>query len=92
MSSQVPNSANPVSGDSQDCQGEGVPESRRGSKDQVSRLAALVASGDLSVPTDLSGDQLRRLVRQVREYRRRRLVKHIAHAIADDIVRSREQL
>jgi hypothetical protein len=50
------------------------------------RVAELVANGDLPLPLDLSDEQLAKLVREVQERRRRRLVHFVARAIAMDIV------
>ena len=49
------------------------------------RVAELVANGDLPLPLDLPDEQLARLVREVHDRRRRRLVQFIARAIAIDI-------
>lgn len=69
-----------------DVDGNSTPRSQ----EQLSRLAELVASGELPLPSDLSADELDELVRNVRVRRRRRLFRYIARAIALDIHRSRE--
>ena len=56
------------------------------SDQQLQRIAALVADGDLPLPLDLPDKQLAKLVREVQERRRRRLVQFVARAIAMDIV------
>ena len=55
------------------------------------RVAELVANGDLPLPLDLPDEQLVRLVREVQDRRRRRLVHFVARAIAIDIVNSSGQ-
>ena len=56
------------------------------SDQQLRRTAELVANGDLPLPLDLPDEQLAKLVREVQERRRRRLVHFVARAIAMDIV------
>jgi len=56
----------------------------------TSRLADLVACGELPLPDGLSSGQLEHLALEVRKRRRKRLVDYIARAIAIDIHRSRE--
>jgi len=58
----------------------------------LDRCARLVADGDLPFPTDLCEDAAERLAGEISRLRRARLVKHIARAMADDIVRSRGQI
>ena len=58
---------------------------------QLDRLAQLVASGEVTLPEDLSADQMDRLVRKIRQCRRRRLVQYLARAIAVDIAAEHEQ-
>ena len=66
------------------------PRSKLQSPEQLVRLADLVASGELPLPTDLHSDQLEHLAREVRQRRRRRLVRFIARTLALDIHRSHE--
>lgn len=58
-------------------QTEGAPRQRQ--------LAELVARGEIPFPTDLDRDAQRRLLRSVRELLRRRLIRLVARAIANDI-------
>lgn len=53
----------------------------------VPRLARLVADGSMPFPTGLSVADVNRLAEEVVRIRRQRLLKFIARAIADDILR-----
>jgi len=53
-------------------------------------LAELIANGEVSFPTGLKKDEKQRLLQTVQDHRRRRLVRYIAGAIAQDILRSRD--
>ena len=58
--------------------------------EQLMRLAQLVANGELPFPTNLPAERSQRLLVEVQQRRRRKLVKYIARMIALDIQRSRE--
>ena len=58
--------------------------------EQFNRVAELVANGELPFPEDLSAERSHRLLNEVQQRRRCRLVKFIAHTIAMDILRSRD--
>ena len=62
------------------------------SPEKLDQVAGLVARGELPFPTGLAPDQVHRLAVEVRERRRRRLVKFIARSIAQKICRSVERL
>ena len=57
---------------------------------QFDRVAELVANGELPFPENLTAKRSQRLLVEVQQRRRRRLVKFIARMIALDIHRSRE--
>ena len=54
----------------------------------LDRLAQLVANGQVDLPLALSRPELAQLVDEVRERRRRSLLKYVARCIATDIERS----
>lgn len=62
-----------------------VPHNKATNPREISRLARLVAHGELPVPQHLNAEDLQQLVRDVQEHRRRRLVQFIARVIAQDI-------
>ena len=53
-------------------------------------LAELIARGEVSFPTGLKKSEEQKLLHAVRDYRRRWLVHYIAGAIAQDILRTRD--
>ena len=57
---------------------------------QLDHVAELVANGELPFPEALPTERSHRLLNEVQQRRRRRLVKFIAHTIAMDILRSRD--
>ena len=90
MPSPDPSSTKSSNGEACDeSQREPTPEVDRtpplDSPDQLARIADLVARGELPVPLHLPAEQLDKVVCDVRQHRRRRLVKFIARAIAQDI-------
>jgi hypothetical protein len=95
MPSREQSSINPTDGTvHRDGHGQDLQDADRRSGQQspaqLTRLADLVACGELPLPVDLHPDQLEHLVREVRDRRRVRLVGFIARAIALDIHQSRE--
>jgi hypothetical protein len=64
--------------------------SRQDRAETLSRLAALIASGECSLPDSLETEERNQLLAMVANLRRERLVSYIAHAIASDLHRSRE--
>ena len=56
----------------------------------LKKLSQLVADCVVPVPENLSPEQLSELVNLVKRFRKRRLVKHIARAIAMNIYFERE--
>ncbi len=59
-------------------------------QEQLGRVAELVANGELPFPANLPAERSQRLLVEVQQRRRRKLVKYIARMIALDIQRSRE--
>jgi hypothetical protein len=55
--------------------------------EQLMRLAQLVADGELPFPGNLPLERKQRLLSEVQRRRRDRLVRHVARAIAEDILR-----
>jgi hypothetical protein len=55
---------------------------------QLEQWSDLVAQGEVPIPSDLTPDEFQRLLLGVARRRRKWLVKFIADAIAQDIVRS----
>jgi len=53
---------------------------------KLDRLADLVASGQVRIPTDLSAGLRQTLLTQVSRLRHDRLLRHIANVIASDIL------
>lgn len=71
-------------------QREDHKENRTHAKDiDADRWAQLIANGDAGFPTDLPTEVKADLISKVSQLRRSRLLKYIARAIADDILRAR---
>ena len=51
------------------------------------RVARLIADGELPFPADLPAADAAALAAEVRRLRRGRLVRHVARAIAEDLLR-----
>jgi len=66
-----------------------APATEELSTDQLTRWADLIANGEVGFPANLPAGQLRKLIAEVRQLRRDRLIHYIAHAIARDIHRER---
>jgi len=60
------------------------------SRSLKTNLAELIARGEASFPTGLKKHEKQKLLQAVQDYRRRRLVHYIAGAIAQDILRTRD--
>jgi hypothetical protein len=54
--------------------------------DQMARWAKLIADGEVDLPDDLDPKQTEQLLTMVQLRRRARLVRWIAHAIAQDLL------
>lgn len=66
--------------------------STRLTAEQIEKLAGLVANGESPLPSDLSVEDLAKLLVGVARRRRTQLIQFIAGAIARDIARSRGPL
>lgn len=58
---------------------------------ELTKYADLIASGEVRLPAGLTRSEEEGLLQAVQVRRRRRLVKFVARAIAQDILRSRGQ-
>ncbi len=65
------------------------PARPRLSAESLSRIAEQVANQDIDLPEGLNPDQEQALIDLVRSRVRDRLVRHIARAIAQDLLRDR---
>ena len=63
---------------------------RRGDDPDISGLAKLCSVGSVPIPDDLPGQQLQKLLLDIADRRRKRLINLFASVIADDIWRERQ--